>query len=119
MTSIGGHIYEARGFANLIRARGLSTIVKGDCSSACTLVFVAGAHRSLPPDARLGFHRYALEFGPVLPNLDLEKEQNKDRAFFRSQGINESFLIQMFEEPSTKLWYPSHEEALQAGLLTQ
>ncbi|NIZ60127.1 hypothetical protein DL239_03945 [Sedimentitalea sp. CY04] len=119
LTSNGGHIYEARGFANLIREHGLNTMVRGDCSSACTLVFVAGAHRSMTPDARLGFHSYALEFGSTLPNLDLEKEQNKDRDFFRGQGINEAFLIQMFDEPNTELWYPSREEALKAGLLTQ
>ncbi|AZV78861.1 hypothetical protein EBB79_13940 [Parasedimentitalea marina] len=118
LTSIGGHIYEARGFANLIRAKGLNTTVKGDCSSACTLVFAAGTQRGLSPGARLGFHSYALEFGPALLNLDLKKEQDKDRAFFRSQGINESFLIQMFDEPSTGLWYPSRAEAQQVGLLT-
>ena len=119
LTSNGGHIYEARGFANLIREHGLNTKVQGDCSSACTLVFVAGTHRSLSPGGRLGFHSYALEFGPALPNLDLEKEQNKDREFFRSQGINESFLIQMFDEPNTELWYPSRSEASEAGLFTQ
>lgn len=119
LTSIGGHIYEARGFAKLIRDSGLNTTVKGDCSSACTLIFVAGAQRNLGPDARLGFHSYALEFGSALPNLNLKKEQDKDRAFFRSQGISEAFLNQMFDEPSTKLWYPSREEALQAGLLIQ
>ncbi|WIY23978.1 COG3904 family protein [Parasedimentitalea psychrophila] len=117
LTSIGGHIYEARGFANLIRARGLNTVVKGDCSSACTLLFVAGTQRRLAPGARLGFHRYALEFGPLLPNLDLAKEQEKDLAFFRAQGISEAFLAQVFEQPSSALWYPSRQQALQAGLL--
>ncbi|PCJ09429.1 MAG: hypothetical protein COB16_04515 [Rhodobacteraceae bacterium] len=117
LTSPGGHIYEARGFAKLIRDHGLDTHVVNECSSACTVMFVAGHQRSLAPGARLGFHSYALEFGPALPNLDPQKEQDKDRAFFRRQGINEAFLARMFDEPSSDLWFPSPAETRQAGLL--
>jgi len=117
LNSPGGHIYEARGFAYMIRDHGLDTYVMDECSSACTLLFVAGVQRSLAPDARLGFHSYALEYGSALPNVDLQKEQEKDRLFFRDQGLSEVFLKRMFDEPSTELWYPSRAEAQQAGLI--
>ena len=119
LNSPGGHIYEARGFANLIRDAQLDTFAAEECSSACTLLFAAGHTRNLAVGARLGFHSYALEFGSALPNLDLQKEQDKDRGFFRTQGISEAFLARMFDEPSTELWHPSRQEALEAGLLTQ
>ncbi|OUS37004.1 hypothetical protein A9Q94_07355 [Rhodobacterales bacterium 56_14_T64] len=117
LNSPGGHIYEARGFAYQIRDHGLDTYVMNECSSACTLLFVAGVQRSLAPDARLGFHSYALEYGSALPNVDLQKEQEKDRLFFRDQGLSEVFLKRMFDEPSTDLWYPGRTEARQAGLI--
>ncbi|TLP57595.1 hypothetical protein FEE96_19660 [Parasedimentitalea maritima] len=118
LSSPGGHIYEARGFANLIREQGLNTHATGACSSACTLLFIAGHQRSLAAGVNLGFHSYALEFGTALPQLDLQKEQAKDRAFFRSQGVSEDFLIRMFDTPSTGLWSPNRSEARQAGLLS-
>lgn len=118
LNSPGGHIYEARGFAGLIRDHGYDTTVQHRCSSACTLLFAAGHGRAMAPDARLGFHSYALEFGPVLPNLDLQKEQEKDRAFFRQRGISDAFLIQIFDEPSSGLWFPSIDALKQAGFLT-
>lgn len=117
LNSPGGHIYEARGFAYLIRDHGLDTYVESECSSACTLLFVAGDQRSLASEARLGFHSYALEYGTALPNVDLQKEQEKDKKFFQDRGISEAFLTQMFDEPSSELWYLSRTEARQAGLL--
>lgn len=119
LNSPGGHIYEARGFAYLIRDHGLDTHATQECSSACTLLFAAGRHRSLATGARLGFHRYALETGVALPNLDLQKEQEKDREFLRDQGISETFLIQIFEKPSTDLWFPSPAQIQRSGLLAR
>lgn len=116
--SPGGHIYEARGFAKLIRDRGLNTHAVGDCTSACTLPFVAGQNRSLAPDARLGFHQYALNFDTVLPQIDLQQEQDKDRTLFETQGVHPSFLNDMFNTPKTDLWYLTEAEARAAGLIT-
>ncbi len=118
LTSAGGHIYEARGFARLILNQKLDTQAVGACSSACTLVFIAGTKRSLAPKASLGFHQYALNFATALPHLDLQEEQDKDRAFFRDQGVSLQFLTRMFETPSEKLWSPTRTEATAAGLTT-
>ncbi len=118
LSSPGGHIYEARGFANLILERGYDTRVVGDCTSACTLPFVAGKRRSLEPGARLGFHQYALNFDTALPQIDVQKEEDKDRARFRQQGISQSFLDTMFNTPSTDLWYLTEAEARDAGLIS-
>ncbi len=118
LTSHGGHIYEARGFAGVIRARSLATRAEGECSSACTLVFIAGAQRSLAPDARLGFHQYALEFDDGVLNVDPRKEQEKDIRFFRQQGVSETFLTRIFERPSSELWYPTLEDLRAGGVLT-
>ncbi|GAA6190599.1 hypothetical protein [Phaeobacter sp. NW0010-22] len=118
LTSEGGHIYEARGVARVILSQKLNTQAVDTCNSACTLVFVAGTKRSLAPGASLGFHQYALNFATALPHLDLQEEQDKDRAFFRDQGVSPQFLTRMFDTPSAQLWSPTRAEATTAGLIT-
>ena len=117
LNSQGGHIYEARGAAKSIQDKGLNTHASIECSSACTLLFVAGRKRSLAPEAKIGFHQYALSFGNSLPNLDLQKEQEKDLAFFQSQGVKLPFLNRMFQHSSKTLWYPEYQELIDSGFL--
>jgi hypothetical protein len=116
LASEGGHIYEARGLAFLVRDHGLNTRVETECSSACTLVFIAGQRRELGAKARLGFHQYAVGQGGVLPNLDPVAEQEKDRSFFEAQGASQVFLQRMFEAPSQGMWFVDAKEALDFGL---
>lgn len=118
LTSPGGHIYEARGVAGLIQQAGLATKVASDCSSACTLMFIAGHPRVLTPDARLGFHQYAVLFGNTLPSVDLAREHAKDLKFFQDQGVSPVFLDRMFEQTSDSLWYPSQDLLLEARVVT-
>lgn len=116
LASEGGHIYEARGLAFLMRDHGLNTQVETVCSSACTLVFVAGQRRRLGAEARLGFHQYAVGQGGALPNLDPVAEQEKDRRFFAAQGANPAFLLRMFDTPSEGMWFVDAAEAATFGL---
>jgi ATP-dependent protease ClpP protease subunit len=117
LTSPGGHIYEARGAARLIRERGLSTLAPGLCASACTLIFTAGTARQLGPNGQLGFHGYALEIFGGLPQIDLQAEQEKDRAFLISQGVSPEFARQIHAAPADDLWRPTPEQLRAAGLL--
>ncbi len=118
LTSPGGHIYEARGVAGLILKAGLGTQVVSDCSSACTLIFIAGTPRALSPDARLGFHQYAVLFGNTLPSVDIAREQAKDMEFFRNQGVSPVFLSRMYEQSSDGLWYPPNDLLISAGVIS-
>ncbi|GGE46830.1 COG3904 family protein [Actibacterium pelagium] len=66
----GGALLAAFAIANEIQAKGLRTVVpeKGECASACSLMFIAGKDRKLEEGSRLGFH---------LPFLALEPESVK------------------------------------------
>ncbi|MEQ9695155.1 hypothetical protein [Shimia sp. SDUM112013] len=119
LTSAGGQIYEARGVSKLIRARQMATHVPEACSSACTLIFIAGSERTLAETGRLGFHQYALNFGNALPSVDLAREQAKDRVFFAEQGVSQQFLDRMFDQTSDGLWYPTQDELRDAGIVTR
>lgn len=113
----GGLIAEARGVARLIRQQGWDTRADGLCASACTLVFAAGRGRTLGPEGQLGFHSYTLLFESGLPQIDLQREQEKDRAFLLEQGVSAEFASRIFAVPGSELWRPSRAELTSAGLI--
>lgn len=117
LTSDGGLIYEARGVAQLVLQHRLDTEVTGLCASACTLIFAAGEARRLAEDGRLGFHGYGLMFKGGLPQVDLEREQQKDLAFLLAQGIGADFARKALTTPHAQLWQPSRAELIAAGVV--
>lgn len=56
----GGLVSEANKLASIVRARNLDVITTKECSSSCTIVFLAGKHRAITDQARLGFHAYKM-----------------------------------------------------------
>lgn len=54
----GGTLRDAYLIASKVRELGLNTHVEGDCNSACTLIWQAGATRTMGQGARLGFHKW-------------------------------------------------------------
>lgn len=118
LDSDGGHIFEARGMARLARERGLTTSVPRACSSACTLIFIAGHKRQIAMGAQLGFHGYALEQAARLPGFDIAAEQARDRAFFRAQGVAGDFVDRLHDTPPSEIWFPSQDVLLAAGVVT-
>lgn len=117
LNSNGGRIFEARGVAKQIIERGLDTFVIGHCRSACTIAFMAGKTRSLGENGRLGFHSYRLN--GVMAFVDPKEEQEKDRAFFLRQGLEPSFVEQIFATPHSGMWQPHAERLLDAGVIHQ
>ncbi|MCC9625677.1 hypothetical protein LPB41_28720 [Thalassospira sp. MA62] len=119
LNSEGGHIYEGRGVAYLIRDRGLDTYVLDRCNSACTTAFMGGKQRFLGPDAVLGFHQYRVDLRYPTPIYDLEGEQEKEIRFYRQQGLSEDFLARVFLAPHSGIWYPTTPELIEAGVITR
>lgn len=117
LNSPGGDTGEGLAMAALVKKYTLSTFVKHDCSSACTLVFVAGHERLLAPDARLGFHR-ARSY--VWDQILYEDGWYNDQfmRFLISNGIQESFARKAYAIPDADIWYPSVDELLAAGVIT-
>lgn len=70
LNSDGGEVKELYQLADLIRARGLHTNVRkgASCSSACTMLYIAGARRTAHPDARFMIH--AIHNGGRAINLE-------------------------------------------------
>lgn len=54
---MGGSILPAMAIGRELRQLGFATEVREYCNSACSLIWMAGATRYLPPGSRLGFHQ--------------------------------------------------------------
>ena len=115
LDSAGGRIFAARALAKRVSARGLTTLVTKRCYSACTLIFMAGAHHDLGPKGELGFHGYHLE--PYQPLIDVAAQEAIDRAFLRDHGVSESFVKRAFATPHKDIWLPDRQVLAAAGVL--
>lgn len=114
LNSHGGRIVEALAVADIIRAKRLNTRVDRDCESACTLLFLAGAERSASPLSAIGFHQ------PDFPGVvDSERRTmiDENRQDYREAGVNDAFIDRIMATPPEKMWYPTHEEMVEAGAI--
>ncbi len=116
LDSPGGDCGQGLALAALVEKRSLSTFVGHQCSSACTLVFVAGKERVLRAGAKLGFHRAR---SPVWDDAltDDDKYNSHLITYLESKGVAASFARKAFQVPNNDIWYPSVEELLAAGVI--
>jgi hypothetical protein len=54
--SAGGNLMAGIEIGEVIRTKGFDSLVMYRCASACALAWLGGAHRSMTPDALIGFH---------------------------------------------------------------
>ncbi len=119
LNSKGGNIYAARGMARLVESAGLNSLASGQCFSACTLVFMAGANRMMQEDASLGFHGYRVGTYANLGNVilqDVQEEQEKDRVYLAHRGLSQAFIEKIYSIDHTALWQPTLDEMRRAGV---
>ena len=110
LDSGGGLMDEAEDAAKLIHTRHLNTVVSANCSSACTVIFVAGIHRQLEANGTLGFH--ALQ--PAHPDVDTYFAQSRA---YSPYGIGETFVQHVAKVPPNSMWYPTRAELIDAHVL--
>ena len=111
LESNGGDVYEASGAAEIIAAHKLDTVVSGDCVSACTIMFLAGKHRTLETDGHLGFHAAK----------DPDPTEGADGVFRRALapfGVEKEFITRIEQTKPSAMWYPTREELVAAGVLS-
>lgn len=116
-SSEGGWIREGQMLAEVIRKRGLNTYVEGYCASACTIAFLAGKERAAAPEARIGFH--ASRSVGSMEATSSSEETAQLRNLYRDAGLPDSFVLQAIDTPHERMWHPSHEVLLSAGVVTR
>jgi hypothetical protein len=140
VTGPGGYMPTASAIAEYLIRHDINTEAIGECDSACAQIFLGGKTRTLAPGAKLGFHR---------PHLVKEREKQfyeenhvkkgwKDRfdygidtydlamlhmvkriEYMLSRGVDMDFILKRYTTSSYDMWYPSREELLEAGVLTE
>jgi hypothetical protein len=116
LASPGGWVGEAENVRDLIRARRLATYTDADCSSACTVIYMAGYPRYLGPGGKLGFHRYF--FPGQTPERDADVNQEGEQDLVR-EGVSADFAAKVFSTPSERIWKPDRATLLSARVVTQ
>ncbi len=103
LLSLGGSIDAAVEISSLIKERNISTVAVGECSSACTLIFLSSKVRAFDVDALLGFHSPSSgAAGDVVVNgTSLEM-----RLAYADAGLSEPFADKVFGTPSNSIWHP-------------
>ncbi|MCP3687406.1 MAG: hypothetical protein GY784_03240 [Gammaproteobacteria bacterium] len=122
LQSRGGQIYEGRGLARLFAEHNIDTYVYDECSSACATAFIGGKQRYIGTRGKLGFHQYWVEttkYSRFVPFYDLQVEQQRDLALFKSHGVDQAFLDRMFDQPANRIWFPDHSTLLDAQIVLE
>lgn len=117
LSSGGGWVREGKMLADVIRKRGLNTYVEGYCASACTIAFLAGKERAAAPTAKIGFHA-SRSIGSSAATYSPE-ESAELRDIYRDAGLPDAFVREAIDTPHAKMWHPSHDALLSAGVLTR
>jgi len=91
--------------------------VEGYCASACTIAFLSGKERAAAPSAKLVFMRVAL--WEAWRRHLLSDEVAELRDVYRAAGLPDWFVEQIMKTPNDKMWHPSHDVLLSAGVLTR
>lgn len=116
LDSPGGDLAEAAEMAAAVRRRGLATYVRGECLSACTVVFLAGSQRLLRDGAKLGFHRPWTLSGDIVA---VPGAMAAERARLAGSGLPPWFVDRVLATPAAGMWFPTDAELSQAGLLAR
>lgn len=114
LDSKGGLFPEANLLAKSISQHGLDTYVERECSSACTLVFLAGTRRCIAEGARIGFH--AASYQRDLARKTSQNAADYERNLYRQAGLPATFIDTIMQTPNWNVWYPSHQELREAGV---
>lgn len=115
LNSEGGRIFEAERIAKLIQGRGLATHVEEQCSSACTLILLAGESRTAGLEAAIGFHR--VSFPGMIGAEDDQANASLARSY-AAAGLPADFTRRVAATPPEDLWVPEVVQLMSAKVLT-
>jgi hypothetical protein len=114
LNSAGGRVRDASRIAAAVSSKGLDTIAVGDCSSSCTIIFLAGTRRFAEVGSSLGFHSPS-ETG--LTDDEAEAASPEMRAAYVKAGLPASFIDNAMATSSRSIWHPSETELVEAGVV--
>ncbi|BEU99970.1 hypothetical protein [Novosphingobium olei] len=114
LMSPGGRIREATQIAGTIAARHMDTIAVGDCSSSCTIVFLAGAHRFAEVGSSLGFHSPS---ATSMTDSEAQTANPEMRNAYTNAGLPDWFVDRAMATSSSSIWRPTETQLVELGVI--
>ena len=139
LNSSGGSVWAGTEMGRIALDFELNTVVDGQCSSSCVMMFLAGGSRSMERGSKIGFHSRSwsprsvetyyekwredenwetpFDFASWVYK-DTRKEVYDDLIYILSRGVDPTFAIKS-HAPRKEMWYPTRQELVAAGVLTE
>ncbi len=118
INSPGGSLYEARRLGRWLRENGLPVGVNELCTSACIDVLAGGIERYVTTDARLGIHQSRVP-AHLSSHEGGQFSVVSAALYLREMGIDSSIALAAAAVPNNEMYWISHGEALETGLVTK
>jgi hypothetical protein len=115
LESRGGRVAEGLALGRLLRDRGLTTLVSGECSSACVTAFAGGERRVIATNARLGLHSAG---GRGTNAASVGEANRRSDEFIASRGVDWRVLERGAAVAHDAIWFPAHSVLLASNLAT-
>ncbi|WP_269519275.1 hypothetical protein [Alteromonas sp. BMJM2] len=112
--SQGGRILAAIRMMDTIKRSGAETYVKTECASACTLLFVAGAKRTLGENGKLKFHAPGVGTASAHDYTELGADMKKA---YEGENLPAWFITKIMRTPNDTFWVPTSQELLKANIV--
>jgi len=136
LESWGGNEASALRMATTILEFGLATEVRGNCESACPLIFLAGRPRTISVGGQIGFHRSSAtpldirdftlkwkeEHGESLPFREIVYDDSitsgvTTSRYMLNHGVSEEFVLKTLGIPPREMLRPTRAELVTAGII--
>jgi hypothetical protein len=123
LDSQGGDVIEAMKLSQALKEHYPDTMVRGDCTSACLLLWLAGGVHYLPVDGnKIGIHRPYFdpnEFSQ-LPIREAESQYKKlderFKEYLLNQGLPQSIYEKLLSTSSNKIYWLTIEDLILIGI---
>lgn len=117
LSSPGGLVIEGFGLADVVAASNVeTTVVRDQCSSACTLPFLTAPQRVVGADGVIGFHRSYSLLGDYGQGWSPVEHLMAD--LMRESGVTESFVQRALSTPGWEMYEAALEELIANGVAT-
>ena len=111
LRSPGGDMEQAIRAFGALEEHQVTTIATGECASACSLMFIAGAKREVRPFGSIGVHQWASEDGAVA-DADAQLMSAQIVAIVNRAGVSPDFFIAASTTPYDKMRWLTTQELL-------
>lgn len=123
--SPGGRLVEALRIGEIVRQRGLDTLMTAEaaCMSACPIILFAGVERIVSRHAWVGLHQAFVDEGTVLPTrlalIDVQALQGEVIDYTARMGVDPAVHVHTLTTPPEDVYFLVEQELVDYRVATE